>query len=126
MTRPLVVLLALLIPLLASCGGERTFDAQELVDALADEGAELNLGENLPSTQDDVEVFEVSFANAAGPGSLVVAEDADSAGAEFQRCEAAITLACFRAANVVLYFDGDPTEAHIAGVGVAIRALASD
>ena len=38
-------------------------------------------------------------------GTLIVAADAGSAGAEFDRCEAAADLTCFRAANVVLRFE---------------------
>ena len=37
-----------------------------------------------------------------------------------------MTLVCYRAANVVLLFDADPSDEHVAKVDAAIRALATE
>ena len=37
---------------------------------------------------------------------MIVADDAGSAGDEFDRCDRSADLTCFRAANVVLRFEG--------------------
>ena len=129
--------LCLLIALLAAgCSGERSFEADEFVDEVNAEGAGLVLGEPLTSLEEGADVYVVSFEDAPAPevsagrahsgGSLVVTEDADAATAEFQRCEGAVTLTCYRAANVVLYFDAEPTEPHVTKVDAAIRALAEE
>ena len=121
------------------CGGEREFQAGEFVDAANEEGAGLVLGDSLTSIEEDVEVFAMEFAedgdhaedepkggHAHSGGSLIVAGDAESATEEFERCESAVTLTCYRAANVVLFFDAESTPEHVARVDAAIRALGSD
>ena len=130
----LLVLIALLA---VGCGGEHAFEPDEFVDAANAEGADLILGDSLANITEDVEVFAVSFAaeeghesnpdgHAHSGGSMIVADDAQSATEEFQRCESTVTLTCYRAANVVLYFDLEPSDEHVAKVDAAIRALASD
>ena len=135
MPRALVTSLGVVIAcLLAGCGGERTFDAGEFVDEVNDEGAQLTLGESLSSSRDDVDLYVVSFADPGSAtggeghtgGTLAIAADVDAAIAEFARCEGSVTLACYRAANAVLYFEGEPTDPDIARVDAAVRALASD
>ncbi len=133
MVPALCVLIAFLI---AGCGGERSFEADEFVEEANGEGAALILGEPLTSLEQGADVYVVSFEDAPAPevsagrvhsgGSLVVTEDADAATAEFQRCQGAVTLTCYRAANVVLYFDAEPTEPHVAKVDAAIRGLAEE
>ncbi|MDQ3571974.1 MAG: hypothetical protein M3383_03835 [Actinomycetota bacterium] len=118
-------------------GGERSFEAREFVEAANAAGAGILLGPPLESARDDVEVFELRFpsssATGAGPhteddhggGSLAVADDPAAATAEFRRCEQAVTLVCYRAANVALILEGvDPEER--ARLDSAIRELASD
>jgi hypothetical protein len=127
----------LIVLLVSGCGGERSFEADEFVDEVNREGAALILGEPLTSLEEGADVYVVSFVDAeeapevsAGHahsgGSLVVTQDADAATAEFERCEGAVTLTCYRAANVVLYFDAEPTDEHVAKVDAAIRALAAE
>jgi hypothetical protein len=133
--RPAVIaiLLALLV---AACGGERTFEPDEFVEAANEEGAGLVLDEQLTSIEEGVDVYALSFedeaaAPAAGDdehghgagGSMIVTDDAESATAEFERCETAVSLTCYRAANVVLYFNAAPTDEHVVPVEAAIRAL---
>jgi hypothetical protein len=131
----LAILFALLV---AACGGERTFEPDEFVGAANEKGAGLVLGEQLTSIEEGVDVYALSFADAATAqatgdeehehgtgGSMIVTDDAESATAEFERCETAVSLTCYRAANVVLYFNAAPTDEHVVPVGTAIRALGS-
>lgn len=118
----LLVLIALLA---VGCGGEREFEPGEFVDAANEEGAGLVLGDSLTSITEDVEVFSISFRGGGG-GSLIVTGDSESAAGEFERCENAVTLTCYRAANVVVYFDAAPGDENIAKVDAAIRALGDD
>ena len=132
------LLLILIAVLTAGCGGERNFEPGEFVDEANAEGAGLVLGEQLTSTEEGVDVYALSFDERARPapgedgpghgggGSMIVTDDTESATAEFERCEMAVTLTCYRAANVVLYFEAAPTDEHVASVEAAIRALGSE
>jgi hypothetical protein len=133
---PALILIALVTSLAAGCG-EREFEPDEFVDAANDEGAGLVLGESLTSITEDVEVFAISFAEEdepapggghehGGGGSLIVTDSADSAREEFERCQSTVSLTCYRAANVVLYFDAPPEDEHVARVDAAIRALGDE
>ncbi len=123
----MVAALLLVIALLVAGCGEREFEPAEFVEEANAEGASLILGEALTSTQEGIDVFALSFAEGSGSGgSLLLAEDAEAATAEFERCQAAVSLTCYRAANVVLYFEGAPTDESVAGVDAAIRALEED
>ncbi len=123
----------------AGCGGERTFEPSELVEEANAKGAGLVLGEPLTSIEEGVDVYALSFEEETGEhdepepgghahsgGSLIVTGDADAAREEHARCEQAVTLVCYRAANVVLLFDADPSDEHVAKVDSAIRALETD
>jgi hypothetical protein len=130
------------------CGsGETTFTAQEFVERANDEGAGLELADQLSSASGAVEVWSVRLsggapgspspappASGAGPspgadlahggGSLAVSEDAEAGAAEFDRCERAVTLTCFRAANVVLRLEGG-TPDEVARIEDAVSAMES-
>jgi len=56
---------------------------------------------------------------------MIVADDAGSAGDEFDRCDRSADLTCFRAANVVLRFEG-MDAADRARISGAVSALAPD
>jgi hypothetical protein len=129
--------LLVLVLALAGCGDdERTFEADEFVEAVNAQGAALRLGEGLASEQEGIELFQVMFAEAGEHegeeghahtgGTLAVTQDTETARAEFERCDAAVTLTCYRAANAVVYFEGEPTDPEIARVDAAIRNLASE
>lgn len=122
---------------MAGCGAHE-FDAQEFVEEANANGAGLELGEPLLSTREDVEIraVEIAPASATGEverpggahtgGSLIVASSVEAGEEEYERCEGAVTIVCYRAANVVLAVEGDPGSAELVGVDGAIRALASD
>jgi hypothetical protein len=118
------------------CGGEREFDAGGFIDAANAKGAELALGEQITTTPADEPVYSVRFAAAGddpnpqlqsgrSSGTMIVAADAGSAGDEFDHCESSADLTCFRAANVVLRFEGMAASDR-ARVSGAVSALASD
>jgi hypothetical protein len=121
------------------CGSERSFDPEEFVEEANAEGAGLVLGESLTSIEEGVDVYAISFEEEPGEhdepepgghahsgGSLIVTGDADAAREEHARCEQAVTLVCYRAANVVLLFDAEPSDEHVAKVDSAIRALETE
>lgn len=130
--------LGLGVVLLAACG-EREFDAAEFVAEANERGAGIELGEPLLSAREGTEVygFDLEPQGTAGAedhggghehagGSLIVTADADAGRAELERCQGAVTLACYRAANVVLAVEGEPGSPELAGLDAAIRALASE
>lgn len=104
-------LTTVLVAAVAGCGGgERTFEAEELVQELNGAGAELELGPVLTTNADGLDVVSVFVADPAGEGDLgagtmVLLDDADVARAEFARCETTPSLFCYRAANGVLRFE---------------------
>lgn len=118
------------------CGGERTFSGEELVAELNTSGAEVALGEPLASSQESIEVYGLTFAEPSsatepgeqhGGGSLTVTDDVEAARAEFAQCEGAVTLLCYRAANVVIVLEDSATKADTSRLEGAIRNLeASD
>ena len=124
--------------LAAGCGAKE-FGAQEFVREANARGAGLQLGEPLVSTREEMEIFAVellptSATGEVGPdqggqraaGSLIVAPDIETGEEEYVRCEGAVTLVCYRAANVVLALEGQPGSPELVGVDGAIRALASE
>ncbi len=122
-----LLLTALALTAIAACGGgERTFTASEFVEEMNDKGANLKLGGNLLNDQEGIEVFELRFARSF-EGSLVVAEDIDVGVSEYERCESAATLLCYRAANVVMLFDeAEISVTDLAPVETALTALGGD
>jgi hypothetical protein len=129
---------------LAACGSGATFTAPELVDEVNQHGAGLRLGEPLETTQEEIELYAVRLEGAsAAPAvpptgessapadvhagaSLTIATDDEAALAEYARCETAVSLLCFRAANALLILEDTTPAADIARVEDAIRAIASD
>jgi hypothetical protein len=137
--------LALAVLGLAACGSdERTFTAQEFVDEVAARGVTLELGRPLSTNDPGTELYEVEVVHAGegdGPeaghgaaeaghehsgGSLRVTDGADEAEEELQRCEAAVSLLCFRAANVVLVFEQEADPESLAELTVALSGLESE
>lgn len=110
---------------LAGCGGEKTFDAAEFVDALNERGAGLVLGDTLPNEQEGVEIYGVEI-QGGGAGSISVTEDAETGKAEYERCEAAPTLLCYRASNTVLLLEDDLSPESLAALESAVRGVAEE
>lgn len=91
----------------AACGsGERTFESEELVDALNEQGAGLVLGEPLESIGTGTRVNDLSFEGSSAGGAMTELDSADAARGELARCETSISFVCFRVANVVMRFEG--------------------
>jgi hypothetical protein len=123
---------------IASCGsGERTFSAQEFVDAANANGAGLTLGEPLGGEQAGAQIYALrveaepasgrapALGQEAGSGSLRVEESSDAAEDEYARCDRA-GLFCYRAANVVLVFEADVDPSSLVDLVRAIRELKTD
>jgi hypothetical protein len=108
---------------LASCGGDQGYTADELISQLDDHGAGLELGESLPSAREGIDVHALR-STAGASGSVTITADADSGLAEYQRCQTAGALVCFRADNAVLIFEELAPDER-AGVAAALQVIAS-
>jgi hypothetical protein len=96
------------------------------------------LGEPLDIEREGAEAHEVSFEEAGavhadeasehghGGGTLTITADPDAGLAEYQRCESAATLLCFRAANAVLFFESSLDPADRVRLEQALRQMASE
>lgn len=110
---------------LAGCGGEKTFDAEGFTDALNEEGAGLVLGGTLPNQQESVDVYGIALEDGGG-GSITVTENVAAGEAEYDRCEAAPTLLCYRASNVVLILEDGLSPESRASLEAALRGVATE
>lgn len=127
---------------LAACS-ERAYDAEGFVEAANAEGAGLELGAPLTSTNSDHEVRSVELDSGEGEedeggvagegeaahlhssGSITVTPGEEAARAEHARCESAVTLLCYRAGNVVLVLQDELPPEDRARVDEAIQGLES-
>jgi hypothetical protein len=116
--------------------GDQNYTADGLVSELNDHGAELELGESLTSSREGIDVYALRFATDSsaalnggeeegGSGSLTITPDADAGVAEYQRCESAGALVCFRADNAVLIFEDELGPGDRERLESALEALAS-
>lgn len=123
---------------IAGCGSETTFSADEAVAEINRHGGELELGEHLTTSAEGAEVHAVSFADSGAAehegegehshfaGTLVITDDDEEALAEFQRCEAAASLVCFRAANALVVFDDTTDAEDLQQLADAVRGLGEE
>jgi hypothetical protein len=131
---------------LAGCGsGEPTFSADEFVAEANGNGAHLELGVPLSTSDTGDELYALEVGHADEPvkeqglpeargelehehagGSLRVSESAEDAEAEYSRCEAAATLLCYRAANVVVILEEGAERRDLRALEAAIRAMESE
>jgi hypothetical protein len=134
--------LMLLAASLAACGDQTRFTAEELVAEVNQHAGYLSLGEPLTTTQEEVELYAVRLEGVRAPGpataeglpptdvhaagTLTVTESDDAGLAEYERCEAAASLICFRVANAVMSFEDTVPNQDLARIGGAITALAED
>ena len=140
---PAVPRLLLLIPtlcLLGGCGGDDSgFTAEQFVASVNQRGAALELGPELRSTRPDAQVYALELGGVeAGDGkeapnedphaggSLAVMPDADAGFEEYERCEKAVSLLCFRADNIVLFIEGETDPAQLAELTNALRVIAEE
>lgn len=134
---PAAVALAVVLAL-AGCGAAYD-DAQSFVDAANAEGAGFELGPSLSSNDPEHRIYALEIEGAEQPsearepgqaslggGSITVTPGEDEARAEYDQCEAAVSLLCYRAGNVALALEGEIGPAERARVDAAISALASD
>jgi hypothetical protein len=128
-----VLLLAIVAGSLGACGGERVFTAQEFVEEVGGEGVQINLREELTTTEGGVtELHAVDLEPLVGAppvpgegpvsGSLAVYEDTAGAGDRLEECRNAVDLQCYQAANVVVILNQGGIEAD--RLGVAMKKLA--
>jgi hypothetical protein len=105
---------------LAGCGDDE-LDAAERVAALNEHGAGLELGEALRSQRDGYDIRALAVGDVLG-GSITIAPDDETAVDEYERCQAAGALVCFRTANAVLIFEDELEPQDLARIESAIRA----
>jgi hypothetical protein len=123
---------------LSGCGAAYE-DAQAFVDAANAEGAGFELGPTLSSTNPDNRIYAITVKGATeahegeepgqahlGGGSVTVTPDDDAARAEYDQCENAVSLLCYRAGNVALTLEDAIEPAARERVDAAISALASE
>ena len=127
-----LILLALLAGSLGACGEERKFTAEEFVGEVGDEGVQINLGEELTTSEagtTELRAVELEPLAGAPPvpgegpvsGSLAVFEDTSGAGDRLEECKSAADLLCYQAANVVVILNRSGLEAD--RLGVAMKKL---
>jgi hypothetical protein len=127
---------------LVACGEQRTFTAEEMVAEINGHGAGVRLGEQLTTSQENLDLYAIRLSAAAAPpqapgtdqrsppvdvhaaGSLTITESDDQGVAEYERCESAASLICFRAGNAVLILEDTVPNQDLARIEAAIRAIA--
>jgi hypothetical protein len=131
---PRLALPLAMLALVAGCGGdeELRFSADEFVTEANARGAALELGAPLTTSREETEIHELVLAGEEGGeaphggGSLTVTADSHAGLREYRRCEAATTLLCFRANNVVVALEGELAEQEIATIELALARMAAD
>lgn len=119
---------------LAACGGPQ-FSADGFVEKANASGAVLALGPPLGTSQTGKKTYEVNLVVPNGipqptgeenglSGSLSVYDDDGAAGTGLNECEAATSLLCYQAGNVVLVFEGEQPNAAQLRLAAAINKLA--
>jgi len=126
--------LALTLFTLAGCSEDRKFSAEEFVAEVKAEGVELELGDELVTTEDK-ELYAVELEQVARlpgeegehehtGGSLSVYENTAGADGEIDSCRMSADLLCYQAANVVIVLEGGGIEAQ--QLGVAMQRLSEE
>lgn len=124
---------------IAGCGAPFD-DAQSFVEAANAEGAGFVLGPSLSSNKPGHEIYALELEGSGGlaaeadeggqahlgGGSLTVTQSEDEARAEYEQCESAVSLLCYRAGNVAILLEDEIDPKQRARVDAAITALGSD
>lgn len=113
--RPRVAALAtaaLLAVGVIACGG---LDAETFTSRIQEQGVEMELGRQLSTEQDGVEVYDfrinpVDSTSEEARGTLEVYDDERAAVDGWTRCLAAADLTCYRAGEIVVVLPGDGLE----------------
>jgi hypothetical protein len=131
-----VALIALGAPIAGGCGGGQEFTAEEFVEEANSRGAGLGLGAPLDSSREGAELYDVTLQPAEGAepalgeqhtgGTITVTDDVAEGEAEYARCEESVSLFCYRAANIVLFFDEEASPDTLARVAQALKAMQSE
>ena len=135
----LAALLAAVVLTAATGCGEKQFTPESFLEAMNDHGATLELGPVLTTNPDGIEVHEVTLTKIApsatgegadtegenGAASLLVFDGSGDAEDEFDRCNTAPALTCFRAANAVLRVE-DLQPSDRARITTAVQGIAND
>lgn len=139
---PILALIAVIaVALTLAACGERSFSAEEFIAEANDHGVQLALGEPLSNEEGGAELYAITIedphaaeeaaggqlevGHEHGGGSLRVEDDAESAQAEYARCERSL-LFCYRAANIVLIFEADAEPDALAELARALRAIKAE
>jgi hypothetical protein len=131
----LAIALVALAAVIVGCRGGQEFSAEEFVEEANSHGAGLELGAPLDSSREGTELYEVTVEPAAGAepalgeqhggGTITVTDDAADAEAEHARCEGTVSLFCYRAENIVLFFDEEASPETLGRVAEALKAMQS-
>jgi len=130
----LALAFAFAVLLATGCGSSQTFTASEFVDRINAQGVSIELGRQLPSGGNAEDLYAVRLPPLAGQprgsdrgrgasGSLYVFDDTGGAGDQLDACRHSGGLLCFRAANIVVVFEGGSLETQ--RLAVAMKRLAS-
>jgi hypothetical protein len=120
---------------LAGCGEDDSgFTAEQFVAAVNQRGASLELGPELRSTREDTQVYALAItgqgergrAEVHGGGSLTVTPSVEAGAEEWERCDDAASLLCYRADNIVLILEGEVAEEELAALAVALQTIADE
>ena len=124
-SRALALALAVGAVAISACGG---LDAQTFTERIREQGVEIELGSQLRSEEDGVEVWDfrlppvVSGRGEGARGTLEVFESEKASEAGFARCITSADLTCYRAGEVVVVLPSDGLEAR--RLAAAMRRLA--
>ena len=120
---------------LAACGGPQ-FDADGFVKEANAAGAGISLGRPLGTPEAGKKTYEVNLVVGKGApiprgeenglsGSLSVYDDGGAAGKGYSECQAAATLLCYQAGNVILVFEGQQPNVVQLRLAAALKKMSS-
>lgn len=109
---PIVALAVIASTALSSCGG---LDAESFTSQIEEQGVQIELGQQLRSEQEGVEVYDfrihpVDSTSTEARGTLEVFDSEPNAKNGWTRCLAAADLTCYRAGQVVVVLPSDGLE----------------
>jgi hypothetical protein len=117
----------------AGCGST-SFGAEEFVKKANENGAGIELGPSLGSSQPGKKTYEVDLVVAPGSpqptgeenglrGSLSTYDTQEAADRGLRECQATTELLCYQAANVVMVFGGSQPNAVQLRLAAALKKM---